>query len=349
MCQVWDRAGFAGLGFQISAANSLPALRSLGISPPSLQTAGKAQHRRSSQDLRKKGRGEPGRCQAEPRRVGGSCAAAAGGGRREEEELRSPGPGASPLTALGSDAFPESRRERNKVWGPPPALSFTPSPPPLCSLLLRVPPQAPPTAAVLRFAGEQTHFLPSPAFRGFIYFLFAQFVSVSLPFCRGGVFPEAFFWGCAGECCFVCGCRMRRTSTCGGAGGGLGRAALRGRGSRAPAAGLRCRALSFCFTVNRDGGSAGAASLLPGCSGALMMRLCLGELSAMVFWGGRSGLGRVWGFSCRLFSWRAACRSQGSSACAAAAPDRAVGLGLRGLGFSAGICAGGGGGEDFIR
>lgn len=39
-----------------------------------------------------------------------------GGGRREEEELRSPGPGASPLTALGSDAFPESRRERNKVF-----------------------------------------------------------------------------------------------------------------------------------------------------------------------------------------------------------------------------------------
>lgn len=81
----------------------------------------------------KKGRGERGRCRAEPRRVGGSCAAAAGGGgrREEEEELRSPGPGASPLTALGSDAFPESRRERNKVWGSPPPLLLSHPPAPL--------------------------------------------------------------------------------------------------------------------------------------------------------------------------------------------------------------------------
>lgn len=97
LCQVWARR--CTPGFRISAACSLLAL---GDSPPSPLGGGAGLGHR--QDRAK--------CRREPR-----CGCEGGGGREEEEEeLRSPGPGASPLTALGSDAFPESRRERNKVF-----------------------------------------------------------------------------------------------------------------------------------------------------------------------------------------------------------------------------------------
>lgn len=69
---------------------------------------------------KEQGGGQPGARRSRLCSTGSCCLRAGGGeGRREEkEELRSPGPGASPLTALGSDALSESRRERNKVWLP---------------------------------------------------------------------------------------------------------------------------------------------------------------------------------------------------------------------------------------
>lgn len=305
---------------------------------------------RSAEKGQGRARPVPGRAaegRRELRRGGGRRRKAGGGGVEE------PGPGSLPAYCTRKWRFPWVPERKKQSLGSPPPLFLSPPPPRpfacCCSTSLRRRPHRS-RASLRRWANTFSSLSCFP----WVYLFFICTICFRFPaILQRGCLSWGFFGGVRGRvllCLWVQNeedkyLRRRRGRLV----PRLGRAALRGRGSRAPTAGLGCRALSFCLTVNRDGGSAGAASLLPGCSGALMMRLCLGELPAMVFWGGRSGLGRVWGFSCRLFSWRAACRSQGSSACAAAAPDRAVGLGLRGLGFSAGVCAGGGGGEGFIR
>lgn len=157
--------------------------------------------RRSSRDLRTRA-GGPGPCRDEALRAGGSCAAEGGGGRREEEELRSTGPGASPLTALGSDAFAESRRERNKVWF-------------FFSLLLRsrpplqtAAPRSPATPAVPACAGEPARSLCFFSSFPRVYFFFFKFCTICFRFPaileRGCLSWGVSFGG--GGACFVCGC-----------------------------------------------------------------------------------------------------------------------------------------------
>lgn len=178
------------------------------------------------------------KCRREPR-----CGYGGGGGREEEEELRSPGPGASPLTALGSDAFPESRRERNKVFLVVFFSSFRffsrsvvfPSAFTLCNLQPR---RLPPYLA----AQVRKHVL-FPLLLSAGLFSSHELLPFSCHFGEGVLLPGLSFWGAAPPA--SSGCSLSCASTCGaavavqlrGAEAGAAERALPGRPLRGAALG----------------------------------------------------------------------------------------------------------------
>lgn len=122
------RQYFAGLGFQINAANSLPAPHWLGISSPSLPTAATAKRRRSSRDLRTRA-GGPGPCRDEALRAGGKLRR---GGRRRRKAgggVEEPGPGSLPAYCTRKWRFrwvPERKKQSLFFFFFPPPSSLPP-------------------------------------------------------------------------------------------------------------------------------------------------------------------------------------------------------------------------------
>lgn len=249
------------LGFRISAACSLLAL---GDSPPSPLGGGAA----------------PGRCQDGREMPAGAALRLrgrrrAGGGGGVEE----PGPGSLPAYRTRKWRFPwvPERKKQSFFGGFFFFFPFFLSLGGLSFCVYSLQSAAPEAPAVPRSAGEEARFVPSPAFRGFIFF--ARVASVLLPFWRGGASPGALILGCRSACELWLQPELREYLW-----RRRGRAAPRGRGrgSRTgsagpPAAGSRARALSCSsFPYGSFAGARGAA-LPPGCSGAQRMRLRLGE------------------------------------------------------------------------
>lgn len=132
---------------------------------------------------------------------------------------------------------------------------------------------APEAPAVPRGAGEEARFVPSPAFRGFIFF--ARVASVLLPFWRGGASPGALILGCralaAGRAARVPVAPPGPRSS---AGPRPGRPSRLCRAARC--GGPRSGAEPLVLSLREFRGRSGA-SPPPGCSGAQRMRLRLGE------------------------------------------------------------------------
>lgn len=177
---------FVGLGFQVSAANSLPGPYLLGISLPSLQTAAKAKRRRSSQDPRKRaGGGRPVPAgDAEDRRE----AARWGGGRRRRRKaggggVEEPGPGSLPAYCTRKWRFPWVPERKKQSLG-----GFFSSPPSFSPPLLTAVPRAHTTAVSLRrWASTFSSLSCVPRVYYYSFFFFARFASVFLPFWRGAI------------------------------------------------------------------------------------------------------------------------------------------------------------------